>query len=69
MALQPRKPRDHNPPQAGGYYSEGDGIGDTIHVREELLIAGLSNPPMALVLRVYADRIVSSVETWKGTNR
>ena len=55
--------------QAGGYWTEGAGEGTEIHRREELLIAGLVKPELCLVLKVFADRIVTTVENWKGTNR
>jgi len=64
-----QKSRDPERSQAPGYYSEGDGIGDTLHVREELLIDGLAKPPKALVVRLYHDRWVTTAEDWKGTNR
>ena len=55
--------------QASGWYAEGAGHGPTLHVREELLIAGAANPPICLVVRMFADYWITTVEDWKGTNR
>ena len=55
--------------QAGGYWATTGGEGDTLHTREEFVIKGLANPEVALVIRLYADRWVTTVERWKGTNR
>ena len=55
--------------QASGWYAEGAGHGPTLHVREELLIAGAAEPPIALVIRCYADFWTTAIEDWKGTRR
>ena len=55
--------------QAGGWYAEGGGSGPTLHVREELLLHGMADPPIALVIRCYADFWTTEIDDWKGTNR
>ena len=50
-----------------GYASCGAGEGTQIHRREEMVIRGLVKPELCLVIRVYADRIVTTVEPWKET--
>ena len=64
-----RDTTDPDRTQASGWYAEGDGRGTTLHVREELLLHGLADPPIALVIRCYADFWTTTIEDWKGTNR
>lgn len=63
------KTRDPNWRQASGWYAEGAGHGRDLHVREEMVIPGVIEPPVALVIKLYADRWVTTVEPWKGTQR
>lgn len=53
-----------------GYWKEGGGdAGERLHIREEFRIPGVLKPEQALVLKVFHDRIVTTVEEWKGAYR
>ena len=62
------KKREGNDPdrvQAGGWYAEGGGAGPTLHVREELLMKGMADPPICLVIRCFADQWFTTIEDWR----
>lgn len=57
--------RDPDRRQAGGWHGEGAGEGEGLHVREVMLVDGVADPPLALVVRLYADFWITTVEDWE----
>lgn len=54
--------------QAGGWHAEGAGDGEGLHVREAMLVIDpFTGNRVGLVVRLFADWWVTTVEEWEDS--
>lgn len=60
-----RETTDPDRVQAGGWRSRPGGEGTSLHRRETMLIVGHAGARFALVVRLYADFWITTIEDWR----